>query len=68
MLPDSLATASLLPLSKYSHTNASSDVSGKDTKTAPQKELRLLRSATATTTNAVTATLATYCHIAVVPI
>jgi hypothetical protein len=47
MLFDSLATAWQLPLSKYSPTKASSDVSGRDANTAPQKELRLPSSATA---------------------
>ncbi len=62
-LLDNLATAWLLPLSKYSHTKASSDVSGKDATMAPQNELRFPSSATATTVDAVTASLTKYCHV-----
>src|SRR6185312_6363587 len=43
--------------------NASNEVSGKDASTAPQNELRLPSSETATTTTAVIRTLMAYCNI-----
>ena len=51
------------PLSKYSHTKANREVSGKDAKPAPHNELRLASSETATTTVAEIKNLNTYCSI-----
>ena len=65
MLRDKAATASALPVSMYSQMNAKIDVSGKDARTAPQRELRFAASDTATTTATVTSTFTANCHVIV---
>jgi len=48
ILPDSVAIFCVSPLSRYSQTKASSEVSGKDASAAAQKVLRFATSAIAT--------------------
>jgi hypothetical protein len=63
ILCDRSATRWALPVSRYSQTNARSEVSGSEAMAAPQKVLRFAISDTATTTAAVMRVLTTYCNI-----
>jgi len=65
MLCAKAATGSLSPVSRCSQMKASSDVSGREARSAAQSELRLASSETATMTTADTATLIMYGHIAI---
>jgi len=64
MLCAEAATGSLLPVSRYSQMNASSDVSGSEARSTAQSGLHLAISATATITRADAATLIMYGLIA----
>jgi hypothetical protein len=63
ILRDNDATASVLPVSLYSQTNAGSDVVGNDASTAAKNELRFPISETAMTRAMVTTILAAYCNM-----
>ena len=60
---DKMITRCTSPVSKYNQIKANNDVKGIDAKAAPQNELRLANSDTATNTAADNNIFKAYCHI-----